>query len=78
MTLGEHLDELRRRFLWSVGAMLVVFFVCWGFRDQISAIVLDPGKRAIARYDAARVELYETKLAEDPESRSRGVFHRRS
>lgn len=66
MTLGEHLDELRRRFMWAGGAVLIVFFACWGFRDQITGIILRPGERAVGRYDQARVEIYEAKLAEDP------------
>lgn len=65
MTLGEHLDELRRRFLWSAGALLVVFIACWTFRGPISDWILQPGERAVGWYDAARAELYEAKLAED-------------
>ncbi len=65
MTLGGHLDELRRRFMWAGGALLVVFMCCWGFRDQITEIILRPGERAVGWYDAERVVVYEAKLAED-------------
>ena len=64
MTLGEHLDELRRRLISSVAALFVVFIACWFFRDPISHIVLKPGERAVGWIEEARVELYEAKLVE--------------
>jgi sec-independent protein translocase protein TatC len=35
MTLLEHLEELRRRLAWSLGAVLVGFLLCWGFAKPI-------------------------------------------
>jgi sec-independent protein translocase protein TatC len=35
MTLLEHLEELRRRIVYSVVAVLVAFLACWGFAEQI-------------------------------------------
>jgi len=51
--------------MWGGGALLVAFLVCWGFRDQISQIILQPGELAVGWYDDARIELYEEKLADD-------------
>jgi sec-independent protein translocase protein TatC len=42
MSLLEHLEELRRRILYSVGAMAVGFFACWGFREQIFGYMQRP------------------------------------
>ena len=63
MSLGSHLDELRRRLMYSVGAIFVCFVGCWIFNEELGQIVLTPGGRAVAWYDEARVELYEEKLA---------------
>jgi len=43
MTLGEHLDELRRRLSYALLGPLVGFIVCFGFlRDQILDRLLNP------------------------------------
>lgn len=42
MTLLEHLDELRRRLVWSLVAMFVGFLVCWGFSREIFAWISRP------------------------------------
>jgi sec-independent protein translocase protein TatC len=35
MTFLEHLDELRKRILWSVVSILAAFIVCWIFAGQL-------------------------------------------
>lgn len=40
--LLDHLIELRRRLLWSIGALLVAFGVCFNFATQIFAFLVQP------------------------------------
>lgn len=42
MSLFDHLDELRRRLVWSVVVLLVGFLACFGFARQIFEIVQLP------------------------------------
>ncbi len=43
-TMGflDHLEELRRRLVYSIVAVAVGFFACWGFREKIYAIMQKP------------------------------------
>ena len=38
----EHLEELRRRIIYSLIAMVVGFFACWGYVEKIYAFVQQP------------------------------------
>lgn len=40
--LMEHLIELRTRLLWSVGAIMLAFFGCFFFAQQIFAVLVQP------------------------------------
>jgi sec-independent protein translocase protein TatC len=40
--LLDHLIELRRRLLWSLGALVLAFFACFYFAKQIFAILVQP------------------------------------
>ncbi|WP_181160039.1 twin-arginine translocase subunit TatC [Sandaracinobacter neustonicus] len=40
--LIDHLIELRTRLLWSVGAILIAFFICFAFAEQIFALLVRP------------------------------------
>jgi sec-independent protein translocase protein TatC len=42
MSLMEHLEELRRRILWSLVALGVAFSVCWGFAREIFHFLARP------------------------------------
>lgn len=44
--LLDHLIELRRRLMWSLGALILAFFVCLYFADQIFAVLVQPLLRA--------------------------------
>lgn len=44
--LLDHLIELRRRLMWSLGALVIAFFVCLYFADQIFAVLVQPLLRA--------------------------------
>ncbi|MFZ0952438.1 MAG: twin-arginine translocase subunit TatC, partial [Candidatus Sulfotelmatobacter sp.] len=43
-TMGflDHLEELRRRLVYSIAAVAVGFFACWGFREKIYAVMQKP------------------------------------
>jgi sec-independent protein translocase protein TatC len=52
MSFLEHLDELRRRLLYSIVALAVAFFICWSFAPQIFEVLqrpllqfLEPGEK---------------------------------
>ncbi|PZU50350.1 MAG: twin-arginine translocase subunit TatC [Sphingomonas sp.] len=40
--LIDHLIELRSRLLWSIGAILIAFFICFAFAEQIFALLVRP------------------------------------
>src|SRR5215212_5805735 len=42
MPLLEHLVELRNRLLWSVGALIVAFLVCYQFKELIYRFLAQP------------------------------------
>lgn len=43
-TMGflDHLEELRRRLVYSIAAVVVGFFACWGYREKIYAVMQKP------------------------------------
>ena len=42
MSLLEHLEEFRKRLLWSAVGVLVAFLSCWWWADALAALVLVP------------------------------------
>lgn len=51
MPLTEHLAELRSRLLRCVIAIAVAFFLAWGFREQVFAILTWPVMEALRRHE---------------------------
>ena len=66
MTLGEHLEELRRRLMIGMGSILLLFFVAFAFSDQALRIALHPYNVMVAKLERYYVEQAEEKLAADP------------
>ena len=67
MSLGAHLDELRKRLLRATVGLFVTFFACWIFHQPIAEIVLEPLERTVNWLNEDLAELYERRLLEDPE-----------
>jgi len=42
MPLLDHLIELRNRLMWSIGAIMVAFLVCYQFKIQIYGFLVHP------------------------------------
>ena len=49
MSFLEHLEELRKRIIYSLIAVAVGFGVCWGYADRIFAIMQRPIMEALQR-----------------------------
>lgn len=74
MTLGEHLEELRKRLLKCVVVLLVAFGIAWWFNEAIAERVLWPWRVAVERLNAEQVEKAETRLAENPGMKRSELF----
>ncbi len=66
MTLGEHLEELRRRIFRAILALVVVFGVSWIFHVEIAGWLFYPYNFARSRLEPDLVEAYQRQLAADP------------
>lgn len=42
MSFLDHLDELRRRLIYIIAAVLIAFLICWAFSPQIYAFIASP------------------------------------
>ena len=49
MSFLEHLEELRRRLIYSIIAMVVGFFACWGYAENIFSLMERPIMEALRR-----------------------------
>ena len=49
MPLGDHLDELRRRVLWSVVAISAAFIACFAVSGWILGLFTGPAMSALAK-----------------------------
>jgi sec-independent protein translocase protein TatC len=49
MTLSEHLQELRRRLIYSLAAVAVAFVVCLFFQDELMSVLTRPHRIAMER-----------------------------
>ncbi|MCA8955517.1 MAG: twin-arginine translocase subunit TatC, partial [Planctomycetes bacterium] len=74
MSLGDHLDELRRRLLWCAGTLFVCVGVLMAFKDRVTRIYIEPYALMWNRAYADFCEEIEAKHAaapgpQDPEAR---------
>jgi sec-independent protein translocase protein TatC len=59
-TMGflDHLEELRKRIVYSIVAVAVGFFACWGYREQIYAVMQKPIMDALKKNGMADQLVY--------------------
>jgi sec-independent protein translocase protein TatC len=53
MPLMAHLEELRRRIVFSVVGVVVGFFACWSYADRIFGLVQQPLIQALRHHGLA-------------------------
>lgn len=66
MTLGEHLDELRKRLFRGILALAVAFGVALYFNREVTVLVLHPHRQVVAWLNKHYVERYQALVAEQP------------
>lgn len=67
MTLGGHLEELRKRVTRSLLALIVALLVAWSFKEAVLEHVMWPWKSSVAQINADLVVRSEAELAAHPE-----------
>ncbi len=50
MSLLEHLEELRKRLIYSVVFIVIAFFVAYGFHERIAGFMIEPITHALAAH----------------------------
>jgi sec-independent protein translocase protein TatC len=63
MSIGEHLEELRRRMILAIGGFGVVFAVCLLFGQQVMAIFCQPLISVLQQYDITP-QIYFTQVSD--------------
>ena len=66
MSLGEHLDELRKRLIRGLLAVVLFFVVGWFFYEELKDVALRPMQWALTHIQEDQVEKFEARLAADP------------
>ena len=64
MPLMDHLIELRKRLVWSVISILLLFFVCYYFAENLYAFLVQPLADALHRHGDTNPRLIFTALHE--------------
>ena len=70
MTLGEHLDELRKRLIRSTVVLLVCFVVAWALRVPLFGFVVRPYEDSATRLSVEIVRIADEKIAEGADWRA--------
>ena len=68
MTLGEHLEELRKRIFRSVLVLAICFGIGWWQVEPIAGVLMGPWRLAVERINTELVEKAEKALAAHPET----------
>ena len=59
-TMGflDHLEELRKRIIYSILAVAIGFFVCWGYADRIYDVMQRPIMTALRKHHLTETLVY--------------------
>lgn len=68
MTLGEHLDELRKRLVRGFAVLIGTFLLGFGFYQQIDHLLTWPFHQAVQLMNESRAEELRARLLEHPET----------
>jgi sec-independent protein translocase protein TatC len=68
MTLGEHLEELRKRLFRSVVALTICIILTWSYKEELAQYVMRPWTTAVAQINKDLVARYDDFLAAHPET----------
>jgi sec-independent protein translocase protein TatC len=71
MTLSEHLQELRRRLIYSLAAIAVAFIVCLFFQDELMGILTRPHRVAMENLHRKNIQRKST-LHSNPDKQREG------
>lgn len=71
MSLGEHLDELRKRLFRGVVALVVALLVCLAYNQPITEVIVAPFRQVIGWLNATYLAEYTERAAQHPELRER-------
>jgi Tat protein translocase TatC len=74
MSLGAHLEELRKRLTRSIVALIVALVAAWCFKEDLLQYVMWPWHTAVGRINADLVERSEEALRTDPAKRREDYF----
>jgi sec-independent protein translocase protein TatC len=58
MSFLDHLEELRRRIIYSIGAVAVGFFACWGYAEKIVGWMQKPIMEALQKNGMPQTLVY--------------------
>jgi sec-independent protein translocase protein TatC len=67
MTLGEHLEELRKRLFYSVLALSIAFGVAWWFKEDVAVWILKPWTDAVSEINSDLRAKADAELSAHPE-----------
>jgi sec-independent protein translocase protein TatC len=74
MTLGEHLEELRKRIFHSVIVLSICFGGAWWYKERIAEYVLAPWRTAVERINTDLLDRAEAHLKAHPEAKRSEFF----
>jgi sec-independent protein translocase protein TatC len=74
MSLGEHLEELRKRLFRSVLVLSIAFGVAWFYKERIADWVLWPYRSSAAQINQTYVENAEAELARPGTEKKRSDY----
>lgn len=66
MSLGEHIEELRKRLFKSVLVLIAAFGVAWWYKEDLAQFVMKPWTSAVEQINTELSERYEKDLVASP------------